>query len=57
LREKDSRIDYLRSILQENELEKQEMKLALEEAQSKTVDTKDNILESEMKRVALQREY
>jgi len=47
LREKDSRIDYLRSIVHENELEKQEMKLQLEENMSKGKGSEGSVFESE----------
>jgi len=35
LREKDSRVEFLRQIINENELEKQEMKIIVEETLAK----------------------
>lgn len=57
LREKDSRIDYLRATAHESELEKQQMKLLVEETLSKNKGQEGSILESEQKRVQLQRDY
>ncbi len=47
MREKDSRIDYLRATAHENELEKQEMKLRMEETYGQTKGHESSIVESE----------
>ena len=57
MREKDSRIDYLKEIINEGELEKQEMKIIVQETLAKKSNTETTVFESEKKRVALQTEY
>ncbi|CDW76691.1 gas2 domain containing protein [Stylonychia lemnae] len=57
LREKDQEIDYLRRLLSENELEKQEMKVVVEETLAKYTMEESSVFESETKRTLLQIEY
>jgi hypothetical protein len=47
VREKEQRINYLRQMVNENELEKQEMRLQVEETLSKYRGSEGSIYESE----------
>ena len=49
--------DELKQALQESELEKQEMKIIVDETLSKYSNQESTVFESEQKRIALQNEY
>jgi ethanolamine utilization protein EutQ (cupin superfamily) len=53
LRDKDGRIDYLKQIIDETELEKHQMNMVIQEKQSKFKGNESTIFESEEKRVLL----
>ena len=50
-------IDELKQALEESELEKQEMKIIVDETLSKYSNQESTVFESEQKRIALQNEY
>jgi hypothetical protein len=57
LRDKDSHIEYLKQIANENEIEKHDMKIIVEETLAKHINNDANMYESEKMRVELQEEY
>lgn len=57
LRDQDARIAYLQHMINESDLEKQEMKIIVEETLSKHSNHESSVYESEKKRIALQNEY
>jgi hypothetical protein len=57
LRDQESRIEYLRTLADEQALEKQQMKLVVEETLAKYRGHESSIFESESKRIELQKLY